>query len=476
MMQQSLALTPMSIRRSQRPGQYGDIQFPPHPPIGPRIPLAVRRDENFGNRISVSPRKPHEDTSRMPNPRFHRANALSQRGSVQINPVILNGPISPQEARAQYFSHLTHLETREIDDFPEIYYLGRIAKKVKPLANGVCNSGYDDTHHHYRAIIGDHIAYRFEIKSILGKGAFGQVLKCFDHKLKSTVALKIIVNTELMQEQGRIECAILQYLAKNDPEEAQHIIKGLDYFIFRKHICVTFEILGPNLYEYSRSTRFRPFSIRQLKPMVKQMLEALAFCHSNRVVHCDMKPENVLLEMGGFQNVKVIDFGSSCFVGQQRYEYIQSRFYRAPEVLVGIKYGPPMDVWSLACIIIELIIGKPAFPGDNEHEQLEMWMEVLGYPPREILAKASRRLDFFTPDGKPLNVKGVKHRIVGSSSLEVLTHTADKLLLDLLKKCLTWDQDKRITAADALNHPWFSVKEVMSARPNNSYLLPGLIR
>jgi dual specificity tyrosine-phosphorylation-regulated kinase 2/3/4 len=205
------------------------------------------------------------------------------------------------------------------------------------------NYGYDDADHHYKAIIGDHIGYRFEIRAIIGKGAFGQVLRCYDHKARKNVALKIIVNTELMHEQGRVECAILQHLNRRDPGDAHHVIRGLDFFVFRTHICITFEVLGANLYEYSRSMRFRPIPPRQAKPAARQMLEALAFCHSNKIVHCDMKPENVLIGPSGFPNVTIIDFGSSCAIGRQRYEYIQSRFYRAPEVILGLDYGPPMD-------------------------------------------------------------------------------------------------------------------------------------
>jgi dual specificity tyrosine-phosphorylation-regulated kinase 2/3/4 len=207
------------------------------------------------------------------------------------------------------------------------------------------------------------------------------------------------------------------------------------------------------------------------------MLEGIAFCHENNIVHCDLKPENVLIDANGFPNVKIIDFGSSCFVGQQRYEYIQSRFYRAPEVILGIKYGPPMDVWSFALIIIEIIIGKPLFPGDNEREVLEMLMEVLGPVPQAMRQTGSRKKDFFNAEGKFIRGqrKGEIRRI-GSSSLESVTHINDLLLIDLLKKCLTWEQENRITAQDALSHPWFSVKEIAPARASLSSILPELIR
>jgi dual specificity tyrosine-phosphorylation-regulated kinase 2/3/4 len=412
-------------------------------------------------------------TARGSNLRFHQVvGPLSHRPSVSLSPIIPNGPITPEDARTRYAALLTSHELQEIGDFSDIYYVGHLNKKIRPS-----KSGFDDSQHHYRVVVGDHIAYRFEIRAVLGKGAFGQVLRCYDHKLKQNVALKIIVNTELMSEQGRIECLIVQELNRADPESSHHVIRGLDFFVFRHHICATFEILGVNLFQYSRSIRFRPVAPRHVRPLAKQMLEALAFCHANNIVHCDLKPENVLVGADGFPNVKIIDFGSSCLVGQQRYEYIQSRFYRAPEVILGIKYGPPMDVWSFALIVAEIITGKPLFPGDSEREILEMLMEVLGPIPQSLRQAGSRKKEFFNAEGKFVRAQGKgETRRIGSSSLQALTKISDRLLIDLLKKCLMWAQEDRITATEALSHPWFGVREIATARASMSHILPELIR
>ncbi|OHT06171.1 CMGC family protein kinase [Tritrichomonas foetus] len=472
MLVNKFAMAPLSARKERIRATMEDNKKPlqPRQPSVPRVNLNIINDEN-----SIRPVTPKGEpiSSRRSNPRFSRGSA---RPSTTINPVVPNGPITPHEARQQYAPLLNSYEQKEIDDYPEIYFLGQINKKIRPTNSNSNNHGYDDSSSHYRAIVGDHIAYRYEIRAILGKGAFGQVIRCFDHKTKQSVALKLIVNTEIMQEQGRIEVAIIQHLNNHDPDKKQHVIRGLDYFIFRRHICATFEILGQNMYEYSRSMRFRPISSPTMKPIAQQILQGLAFCHSNNVVHCDMKPENILLLPGGFKSVKIIDFGSSCFVGHQRYEYIQSRFYRAPEVILGIKYGPPMDIWSFGCIIIEMMIGKPIFPGNDEHEQLEMLMEVFGAPPNEILQQCSRRHEFFTNEGKLRPPKERRRRRpVGSTTLQQLTHIPDSLLIDLLSKCFEWDQKKRITASDALNHPWFTTKEIQTNKVQ-SHILPELIR
>ena len=203
------------------------------------------------------------------------------------------------------------------------------------------------------------------------------MIKCFDHKEKKQIALKLVINTQQMHEQGLIEAEILEHLSKLDKDCKEHIVRGNGSFMFRDHVCITFEILGQNLYDYSRSIHFKPIPARQLKCIAKNMLTALMFCHKNGVIHCDMKPENVLFYPNSVMECKIIDFGSSCFNGHQKYEYIQSRFYRAPEVILGVKYGTPMDIWSFACIVVEMLIGRPIFAGEDEQEQLEMKKEYI---------------------------------------------------------------------------------------------------
>jgi dual specificity tyrosine-phosphorylation-regulated kinase 2/3/4 len=103
------------------------------------------------------------------------------------------------------------------------------------------------------------------------------------------------------------------------------------------------------------------------------------------VIHCDLKPENILLKDPTKSGIKIIDFGSSCFQDERVYTYIQSRFYRAPEIILGIPYTTCIDMWSFGCIMAEFCIGYPIFPGEDEMEQLGMIMEVCGLPENEVL-------------------------------------------------------------------------------------------
>lgn len=96
-----------------------------------------------------------------------------------------------------------------------------------------------------------------------------------------------------------------------------------------------------------------------------QILHSLSFMHNNKIVHCDIKPENIMLKEAHKTGIKIIDFGSSCYEEQQFYTYIQSRYYRAPEVILGLKYTSAIDMWSLGCVLAELYLGYPMFPGQN---------------------------------------------------------------------------------------------------------------
>lgn len=126
----------------------------------------------------------------------------------------------------------------------------------------------------------------------------------------------------------------------------------------------------------------------------------LSYLRENQIVHCDMKPENILLRQPNRSGIKVIDFGSSTYTDKQYYTYIQSRYYRAPEIMLGIKYSPAIDMWSLGCILYELFVGTPLFAGDDEKEQMGLIVEVKGLPPRSLIMAATRAKQFFDEDLK----------------------------------------------------------------------------
>lgn len=188
------------------------------------------------------------------------------------------------------------------------------------------------------------------------------------------------------------------------------------------------------------------------------MLQALKFMRDENIIHCDMKPENILLKSKDKSGIKVIDFGSSCFSDQRIYTYIQSRFYRAPEIMLGIPFTTAIDMWSVGCILIELYIGVPIFPGESEYEQLMLFMEVIGQPDLQVLANAQRRANFFEEGSNEL-VYDVEDsignlRIPGTKPLGLLLGSESQTFLDFLGRILVWDPEQRITPIEALMHPW----------------------
>lgn len=137
-------------------------------------------------------------------------------------------------------------------------------------------------------------------------------------------------------------------------------------------------MLSINLYEFIKLNNFQGVSESLVRRFAIQLLITLRYLRENNIVHCDMKPENILLRKSNKSGIKIIDFGSSTYENEQFYTYIQSRFYRAPEIMLGIRYTPAIDMWSLGCILYELFVGFPLFAGEDEKEQMQCIMEVKG--------------------------------------------------------------------------------------------------
>jgi len=139
------------------------------------------------------------------------------------------------------------------------------------------------------------------------------------------------------------------------------------------------------LYEHIKDNNFKGINLKLIHTYTIQILNSLNILKNHSIIHCDLKPENILLQEKGKSKIKLIDFGSSCFESKKLYTYIQSRFYRAPEIMLGISYTTAIDMWSLGCIVAELYSGFPIFPGESEAEQMDLIMEVIGVPPIELL-------------------------------------------------------------------------------------------
>ncbi|VEN63218.1 unnamed protein product, partial [Callosobruchus maculatus] len=349
----------------------------------------------------------------------------------------------------------------------------------------IYNDGYDDDNHDYIVKNGEKFLERYEIDSLIGKGSFGQVVKAFDHVDQCHVAIKIIKNKKPFLNQAQIEVKLLEMMNRADIENKYYIVKLKRHFMWRNHLCLVFELLSYNLYDLLRNTNFRGVSLNLTRKFAQQLCTALLFLSTPElnIIHCDLKPENILLCNPKRSAIKIVDFGSSCQLGQRIYQYIQSRFYRSPEVLLGIPYDLAIDMWSLGCILVEMHTGEPLFSGANEIDQMNKIVEVLGMPPRHLLDQASKTRKFFekmpgerssdyryvlrkAKDGKKYKLPAMRrlHDILGVEtggpggrrSGEAGHSMSDYLKFkDLILRMLDYDPKTRITPYYALQHNFF---------------------
>ncbi|KAF9228620.1 hypothetical protein BS17DRAFT_772257 [Gyrodon lividus] len=364
--------------------------------------------------------------------------------------------LTPEEVlRGSQAQFLSAYEREEILNHPQVYSIGAGSQKKQAHPDIPTNNfGYDDDRGDYLVVSGDHLAYRYEVVDTLGKGSFGQVLNCRDHQTGESVAIKIIRNKKRFHHQALVEIKILDNLRKWDQEEKHHVIKMTEHFYFRNHLCIAMELLSINLYELIKANGFVGFTTTLIRRFTSQMIMSLCLMRHHRIVHCDLKPENVLLKHPAKSAIKVIDFGSSCFEHEKIYTYIQSRFYRSPEVILGMNYHMAIDMWSLGCILAELYTGFPIFPGENEQEQLSCIMEVLGPPDKDFVNRSSRKRLFFDNNGAPrpvVNSKGRRRR-PGTKSLGQVLRCQDEDFVDFIARCLVWDPERRMKPQAALQH------------------------
>lgn len=371
---------------------------------------------------------------------------------------------------------------------------------------------------------------KYIVLDMLGCGTFGQVFRCQKDGSKDVVAVKIIKNKPAYHTQGQLEANIARLLnQKFDVKDERHIVRLLDQFEYKGHICLVFELLSMSLLDILTQNQFRGLPLNVVQRFTRQILAALVTFQEAGVIHCDLKPENILLSpaktpstsasinssskaqlgrpgfnstddlmkldmnkaslvssmSGGFlsqlatvpegspvpdikpdvalpsesvsssghtthaaespagaslaptasegiqtsstltgadsistaiganssnprsaiwSDVKVIDLGSACFEGQTMYSYIQSRFYRSPEVLLGVPYNGSIDMWSLACVCAEMYLGLPLFPGVSQHNQLTRIVEMFGSPP-DYLIDGKNGFKYFTYIGNFDNTK-----------------------------------------------------------------------
>ncbi|XP_015506208.1 homeodomain-interacting protein kinase 1 isoform X4 [Parus major] len=400
----------------------------------------------------------------------------------------------------------------------------------------------------------------YEVLEFLGRGTFGQVAKCWKRSTKEIVAIKILKNHPSYARQGQIEVSILSRLSSENADE-YNFVRSYECFQHKNHTCLVFEMLEQNLYDFLKQNKFSPLPLKYIRPILQQVATALMKLKSLGLIHADLKPENIMLVDPARQpyRVKVIDFGSASHVSKAVCStYLQSRYYRAPEIILGLPFCEAIDMWSLGCVIAELFLGWPLYPGASEYDQVAgeellfpllndrilqpsvrcdfigfilmsefplkteddlafMFSEILqqkvevevehiryisqtqGLPAEYLLSAGTKTSRFFNRDpnlGYPLwrlktpeeheletGIKSKEARkyifnclddmaqVNMSTDLEgtdMLAEKADRReYIDLLKKMLTIDADKRITPLKTLNHSFVTMAHLLDFPHSN---------
>ncbi|XP_014860133.1 PREDICTED: homeodomain-interacting protein kinase 1-like isoform X1 [Poecilia mexicana] len=342
----------------------------------------------------------------------------------------------------------------------------------------------------------------YEVLEFLGRGTFGQVAKCWKRGTNEIVAIKILKNHPSYARQGQIEVSILSRLSTENADEF-NFVRSYECFQHKNHTCLVFEMLEQNLYDFLKHSKFSPLMLKCIRPILQQVATALMKLKSLGLIHADLKPENIMLvdPLRQPYRVKVIDFGSASHVSKAVCStYLQSRYYRAPEIILGLPFCEAIDMWSLGCVIAELFLGWPLYPGASEYDQIRYISQTQGLPAEYLLSAGTKTSRFFNrgPDSSyplwrlktpaeheaEMGIKSKEARKyifnclddmmqVNMTSLEgtdILAEKADRReFIDLLKKMLTLDADKRITPMKTLNHPFVTMTHLLHF-PHSSHV------
>ncbi|THU68022.1 hypothetical protein C4D60_Mb05t30860 [Musa balbisiana] len=358
-------------------------------------------------------------------------------------------PIPPSMVPLTLYCGMEAAQMATMNQHLQSFYYGGVPRYGSPPWRG------DDKDGHYIFSIGENLTPRYRILNKMGEGTFGQVLECWDLENKEPVAIKIVRSLQKYREAAMIEIDVLQRLAKAD-RSGTRCVQIRNWFDYRNHICIV-------------------------------------IMHDLRLIHTDLKPENILLVSSEYVKVpdhkflsrsakdgslfknlpkssaiKLIDFGSTTFEHQDHSYVVSTRHYRAPEVILGLGWNYPCDMWSVGCILVELCSGEALFQTHENLEHLAMMEKVLGPLPQHMIVRANQRAEKYFRQGRGLRLdwpEGATSREsiravwrlprLQNLVMQHVDHSAGDLI-DLLQGLLHYDPAQRLKAREALRHPFFT--------------------
>uniref|UniRef100_A0A8D3BKV1 Serine/threonine-protein kinase PRP4 homolog n=1 Tax=Scophthalmus maximus TaxID=52904 RepID=A0A8D3BKV1_SCOMX len=339
---------------------------------------------------------------------------------------------------------------------------------------------WTDAEGYYRVNIGETLDKRYDVYGYTGQGVFSNVIRARDTaRGGQEVAVKIIRNNELMQKTGLKELEFLKKLNDADPDDKFHCLRLFRHFYHKQHLCLVFEPLSMNLREvlkkYGKDVGLHIKAVRSYSQQLFLALKLLKRCN---ILHADIKPDNILVNESK-TILKLCDFGSASHVADNDITpYLVSRFYRAPEIIIGKPYDYGIDMWSVGCTLYELYTGKILFPGSSNNHMIKLAMDLKGKMPNKMIRKGlfkdqhfDQNLNFLyievdkVTEREKVTVmstinptKDLLADMIGGQRLPEDQRKKVLLLKDMLDGTLMLDPAKRISINQALQHPFIQEK------------------
>ncbi|XP_051555130.1 serine/threonine-protein kinase PRP4 homolog isoform X2 [Myxocyprinus asiaticus] len=342
--------------------------------------------------------------------------------------------------------------------------------------NPSLRDNWTDAEGYYRVNIGEVLDKRYGVYGYTGQGVFSNVIRARDlARANQEVAVKIIRNNEMMQKTGLKELEFLKKLNDADADDKFHCLRLFRHFYHKQHLCLVFEPLSMNLREVLRKYgKDVGLHIKAVRSYSQQLFLALKLLKRCNILHADIKPDNILVNESK-TILKLCDFGSASHVADNDITpYLVSRFYRAPEIIIGKSYDYGIDMWSVGCTLYELYTGKILFPGKTNNHMLKLAMDLKGKMPNKVIRKGlfkdqhfDQNLNFLYTEVDKVTerekvtvmstinqTKDLLMDMVGRQALPEDQRKKVVQLKDLLDQILMLDPAKRITINQALQHPF----------------------
>ncbi|KAI1281903.1 Serine/threonine-protein kinase PRP4 -like protein [Halotydeus destructor] len=359
-------------------------------------------------------------------------------------------------------------------------YQAGINKAYEKHSNPALNENWDDAEGYYRVRIAEALDSRYEVFGFTGQGVFSNVVRARDNTRQGQeVAIKIIRSNEIMHKTGLKELEMLKRLNDSDPDDKFHCLRLYRHFYHRSHLCLVFEPLSMNLREvikkYGKNIGLH---IKAVRSYAMQLFLALKHLKKCEILHADIKPDNILVNESKLV-LKLCDFGSASLASENEITpYLVSRFYRAPEIILGLPYSYGLDMWSIGVTLYELYTGRILFPGKSNNHMLKLFMDLRGKIPNKLIRKSafkdqhfdsscnflSHEVDKVTEKDKIVVMpnmmasRDLMSELIAGQDLPEDQQRKVGQLKDLLEKTLMIDPTKRLSPSLALSHPFIAEK------------------